>query len=178
MSDGGKRTGVGLRQRFELVTDRGDLIPVAHPNGHLVGKAGEQRFLPSNVAGRRSVFPGGRVVDLSAQGLAGQLHPVADSQDGDPQTEQFRIALRRPVFVDAGRAARKNDAFGSEFGHSLGGNVMPNDLAVNALFADSSSDQLRVLRSEVEDNNSLSGQRPAGAVDQGDLGAVGGRIGC
>ena len=37
----------------------------------------------------------------------------------------------------------------------LGGNVMSNDFAIDVLFADTTSDQLCVLGSEIENENTL-----------------------
>ena len=37
----------------------------------------------------------------------------------------------------------------------IGGDVMTNDFAVDVLFADATSDQLCVLGSEIEDENTL-----------------------
>ncbi len=48
---------------------------------------------PSDAAAGAAVLPRRGAVDLAAQGLAGQLHPVADAQHGDAQVEDLRIAL-------------------------------------------------------------------------------------
>jgi hypothetical protein len=39
--------------------------------------------------------------------------------------------------------------------HSVERNIVSNDLAVDLLFADSPSNQLRVLRAKIQDENSL-----------------------
>lgn len=76
---------------------------------------------------------------------------------GNAQFKNFRIALRRAVFVDAFGATGKDDAFGGKFGDSLGGDVVPQNLAVHVLFANAASNQLRVLRTEIQHNDSLAG---------------------
>ncbi len=158
MADRGKRTGAGLGQRFKLVTDRGNLVTVAHPDVDLGGQAFEQFVRLADLAGRRPIFATGRVVDFPTERLAGQLHAVANAQHRDAQLKDFGVASGRPGFVNAGRASRQDDAFGSEFSQSLGRNVVPQNLAVNVLFADAPGDQLRVLGTEVQHDDSLLSQ--------------------
>ncbi len=64
-----------------------------------------------------------------------QLHAVADAQHRNAELKQFRIAMRRAGFIDAGRPAGKNQSFGRNFAHPRGRDVVPHDFAVNILLA-------------------------------------------
>ena len=157
MPNGSIGTSSGLRERFKLLRDRRDLIAVAHPNFHLLGQAIKENVVVGDFALSAAVFATWRIVDLSPQSFAGQLHAVANAQHGDAEFKQLRIAFGRAVFVDTVRSARKNDAFGRQFGDSFSRDVVSQYLAVNILLAHTPSNQLCVLRSKVQDNDSLAG---------------------
>ena len=75
-----------------------------------------------------------------------------------PSSKIAGIALRCAVGVDAGRAAGKDDALGRELANALGRDVVPHDLAVDVLLAHAASDELGVLRAEVEHEHALGGE--------------------
>ena len=54
-------------------------------------------------------------------------------------------------FVDAGRAAREDDADGLHFLDALGGQIVADNLAEDVLLAHAAGDQLTVLRAKIED---------------------------
>ena len=139
---------------------------MAHPDLFGFLHTAKDRIAIDEVAHRSAVLTAGCVVDFAAEGLAGELHPVADTEDGDTQVEQSFVALRGTFFVNAVGAAREDDAFGGQFGDAFGGDVMANDLAIHILFANAAGDQLRVLRSKIEDQDALVGQ-PSGFSDGG-----------
>ena len=158
MLDRGQRAGVGGGQRQEIVGDLRHLIAVAHPDVDLVGNAGEQFVRPDDAAACPAVFAGRRALHLAAQRLAGQLHSVADAQHGQPEAEDFRIALRRARLVDAGRPAGEDDPLGGQLADPLGREVVADDLAIDVLLAHPPGDQLRVLRAEIEHQHLFVGQ--------------------
>ncbi len=49
-------------------------------------------------------------LDLAAEHVTGELHTVADAEDGDIQLEDFRIAARSAGLIDAGRPAGEDQA--------------------------------------------------------------------
>jgi hypothetical protein len=86
---------------------------------------------------------------LAAQGLGHQLHAVADAEDGEAQLEEGRVTGRGIRFVDAGRSAGKHDARGLARGQLRGGQVAAQDFAIDVELADTTRNELRVLRAEV-----------------------------
>ena len=126
------------------------LVAVAHPHVDLPRHAGEQPVRLDDAATRPAVLAGRRPLDLAAEGLAGQVQPVADAQHGHAEAEDFRVALRRARLVDAGRPAGENDPHRGQLADPRGRDVVPDDLAVDVLLADPPGDQLRVLRAEIQ----------------------------
>ena len=158
MTDGGDRAGAGRSKRFEIAGDARDLIAVRHPNFEIARQIGEE-FVRTAV-GRRghmdlgsTVLAGRRAFDLAAERFAGELHAVADAEDRDAEPKKFDVALRRAGFVDAARTAGEDDPFGRDLAESGGRDVVADDFAVDLLFADAAGDELRVLRTEVEDDD-------------------------
>ncbi len=156
VADGGHRTGIGGGQGDELIIDRGDLVAVAHPDLGLAGHADKQAVGVLNLAGGPAKLPAGRRQDLPSQGLAGQLHAVADAQDGNAQVEEGRIAARRRGNVDAGRAAGEDQAARLQLRDAGGRQVVAHDLAEDVQLAHPASDQLAVLRAEIQDQDSFT----------------------
>ena len=74
------------------------------------------------------------------------------------QGQRCRVALRRAVGIHAGRSAGEDDAFWCNLADTIGRDVVPHDFAVHMLLADSSSDELGVLRAEVENEHALGGE--------------------
>ena len=131
---------------------------MAHPYIDLVGQPGKQQVLLADLTLCRPVFSRRRVVDLATERVTGQLHAVANAKHGDAQAEQLRIASGRAFFVNAHRTARQDDPLGSQLGEPVRSDIVTEDLAVDVLVSYASGDQLGVLRSEVENNDSLPGQ--------------------
>ncbi len=104
-----------------------------------------------------AVLPRGSTFHAAAEGLARQLHAVADAQHGQSEVEDLRIALRRPGLVDARRPAGENQPFGTDLSDPLGRDIVANDLAINLLLANATGDQLGILRPEIEDEHLLAG---------------------
>ena len=103
--DGRQRAGGRAGQRQEFVAQTVHLVAMAHPDLGVIRHVGQQQVVVEHFASGPAVFAGLRPADLPSQGLAGQLHPVADAEHGDAQPEDVRIALRGGGFVDARRAA-------------------------------------------------------------------------
>ena len=104
-----------------------------------------------------AVLAGRSALHLAAQRLAGQLHPVANAQHGQAEFEDRRIALRGARLVHAGRAAGKDDPLWGQFADPCGGDVVPDDLAVDVLLPNTPGDQLRVLRTEIQNQHFFVG---------------------
>ena len=155
MADGGERAGGRSGEWHEILRDAVDLVAVAHPDIRLRGHPGEERRLVDHLTGRPPVFAGGGLPHAAAQGVACQLHAVADAEHGNPQPKQRGVAPRGSRLVDARRASREDDAPGGQIPDPLRGDVVADDLAVHVLLPNPAGDQLRVLRPEVEDEHLL-----------------------
>ena len=94
-----------------------------------------------------------------AQGLARQLHPVADPQDRDAQLEEPGVAVRRARLVDARRPAREDQRQRVQLADPLERDVVPHDPREGVPLADPPGDELDVLRAEVEDQDGPLGSR-------------------
>jgi hypothetical protein len=93
------------------------------------------------------------VVDRAAEGDGHGLVPVADPEDRDVGLEQGRVDLGRAGRIDAGRAAGQDHrswATGQDLGDR---HRRRHDLAVDVGLADPPRDELRVLRTEVDDQD-------------------------
>jgi len=94
----------------------------------------------------------------AAEGLADELHSVADAEHGNAEIEDGGVALRGAVGVNARGAAGEDDALGCQFADACGRDVVPHDLAVDVLLADAAGDELGVLGAEVENEHALGGE--------------------
>ena len=94
-------------------------------------------------------------LDLAAELRGERLHAVADAEDGRTGGQQRVADLRRARLAYRLGAAREDDALRRERRDLLGGRVERQDLAVDADFAHAPRDQLRVLATEVDDENAL-----------------------
>ena len=91
--------------------------------------------------------------DFAAELLGDQLGAVADAEDRDAEVVDRRVERRRAVDVHALRTTGQDER-GRWIGGDLGrGDAVRHDLAVHVELADPPGDQLRVLRSEVDDQH-------------------------
>ena len=129
-------------------------VAVAHPDGLLRLEPGEELGVRREVRGRTPELAASvRAFHLSAERVRHPLHAVAEAQNGDSERARVRPRHRRSLFVDALRSAREDDP----------GRVPPPDAffrlvgweddGEDAGFADPPRDQLRVLATEVEDDD-------------------------
>ena len=101
---------------------------------------------------------------FGAQRLAGGLHAVADSQDGNTQFKNPGIGSGRALLINAGGAPRENQPAGSQFPDPLDGQIMPHELRKDILFADPAGDQLGCLRTEIEHQDPLGRRGDRGGI--------------
>ena len=69
----------------------GDGVTVAHPDGQLAMEAVEQRARLADRDERRTVLVGAAGVDLAAEMMGDQLHPVADAQHGNARAQSLGL---------------------------------------------------------------------------------------
>src|SRR2546422_8670560 len=102
---------------------------------------------------RPSILPLGRRRDLPAREVGDELHAVADAEDRDAEFEQLRIGARRARVEHGVGTARENDPLGGELADEREIARRGMDLAVDVRLAHAPRDQLRVLRSVVENQD-------------------------
>ena len=134
------------------------MIAMAHPHidarlALMVAQATQQRIvrdqLHLGMAELACVGGFGRAAQLRGQGL----HAVADAQDRQATVEHLLRRFGGAVLRGGLRTARQDDALGAELRDLLRVVVPRPDFAVDADLADAASDQLRVLRAEIEDED-------------------------
>ncbi len=92
-------------------------------------------------------------LDLAAQILGHELHPVADAECGDPELEDPRVDLRRAFGVDRRRPTREDERERVPRVNGLGRDGVGHELRVHATFPNAPCDQLRVLAAEVQNEH-------------------------
>ena len=148
---------------------RGHLVAVAHPHvevlalAHLPERSDRLEDLESRVA----ILAVGCPVDGAAQQLGHELQPVADAQHRHTQLEHGAVDERRAGLLDAERAPGEDDPARSKGADLLHRHRARVDFAVHVQLANAARDQLRVLRTEIEDEDLLGMQvgqvRPSSA---------------
>ncbi len=93
--------------------------------------------------------------NLAAQLLRHGLHAVADAEHRHAELEHGRRRLVGRLLVGRHVAAREDHADGLEGAHELVANVGGMHFAVNAGLAHTPRDQLRHLRTEIENQDGL-----------------------
>ncbi len=153
---GGDRRGRGRGEGREPLRRLEDDVAVAHPAALGLGQAGEQ---PAAVIGQGQLgppeLPRLRPLDLAAEGLDHRLHPVTDPEHRDPELEQVGREGRRPRLVDRGRASGEHQPLGPALADRVGRGGRRQQLGEDPAVADPPRDQLRVLPSEVKNEDLL-----------------------
>src|SRR5262252_1459223 len=146
---------------------RGDEVAMARPDPDLVGYIVEQHRRASGTTRRLaenrdrgvSVLALRRRLDASAQRMRHQLHAVADAEHGFADVVHSRIAGRRASVRDALRATRQDDSRRIPCANLVDRRVGRPDFGVDRQLAQAPSDQLCVLRPEIQNDDGLMGQR-------------------
>ena len=156
---GGDRRIRGAGRDFEIRRQRHDLVAVAHPHGQptVDPEASEQAIgaVFDDVDVRAAELALGRGFDGAAE-LGGQrVHAIADAEHGDPGVEHLVGNAGRRDFGHGFRAAGENHSPRRECVDEFGGQVERVYLAIHPGLAHAAGDELRVLRSEVDDQQPL-----------------------
>ncbi|GAA3175163.1 hypothetical protein GCM10020255_065930 [Rhodococcus baikonurensis] len=149
-----RRDGSAITGRGHLEAGRrfGDGVAVTHPHRLRRGKSVVQQPTGYRDVGT-AVFTGAGLGNGAAEGACHGLESVADSENRDVVIEKCGIELGSTVCVDTRGPTREHNSQGV-LGHDLlDGRGVRNHLRVDLGFANSPCDQLRVLRSEVDDKN-------------------------
>ena len=83
------------------------------------------------------------------------LKPVADSQNRNIQIKDQLRRARRPFFGNGFRTARKDDATRAKLFDKLRVNIPGINFTVDARLSNTSCDELRILRTKVENKDAF-----------------------
>src|SRR5262249_32749902 len=118
--------------------------------------AGEEGVLIDHRDGRLAelaLIPGR---DPPAEARGDQLEAVADSKRGDAELEELHRNIGASGAADGVGSARQDHAGWPLRHHALAATAIASDLAIDRKLADAPRDQLRILASEVEDEDLLA----------------------
>ncbi|RMN24332.1 Cytosine deaminase [Pseudomonas coronafaciens pv. zizaniae] len=159
----GNRAARGAGQNMETVRDFGDLVAVAHPHietEHAVGidmvfDAIKQAALADDVDTGVAELAHVGACNAAAQLLGHGLHAVADAEDRYIEVE-YRLRRTRAVgFVHGLRAASEDDPTRGKFANRFVVHVVRMQFAIHTDFTHAAGDQLGVLGTEVEDQDTV-----------------------
>ncbi len=146
------RNSSAMKARGEL----GGLVAVAHPDGEGCGQSGKElRCTVFNGDFRMAVLAAGRIEHLAAEMMDDEVQSIADSQDRQAQFEQLGISGGGVSVVNRRRPAGEDEAQGLERLNLADGRGAGQHDGEDVVFADAARNQLRVLRTEVEDDDCL-----------------------
>ena len=139
---------------FETVGNFRELVAVGIPDLQRLRQFGEQRAACVLHRERAfAVFALLAFLDLAAEKLREQLHAEADAQHRHAELENIFVRQRRVLRINARRPAGQNDAARLHRGDFGGGRVEAEDGGIDVALAHAPGDDLRVLRTEIQDDN-------------------------
>jgi len=153
--NGGDGRAVGGREGAEPLGGGRDRVAVTHPTLLLAGEAVEEQAVARHAQGRLAELADARLRHRPTQLQSHELGAVADAEDRDAEVVQTGVGTRRPVDVDAHGAAAEDQPLGPAGSDLLDGEVVRDELRVDAALAHPSGDELTILRPEVEDEDGV-----------------------
>lgn len=156
--EGGDRDDVRGGRDGEALRGRRAGVAVGHPDGLLVRGALEEGGAGfRDVQRRTAVLTGAGVFDGAAEGGGHQLEAVAHAEDRDAGLEQLAVQARGALRVHRRGAAGEDDRRRVLGEHLRDRHGARHDLAVDPGLADTTGDELGVLRTEVDDQDGVGG---------------------
>ena len=152
---------IGARGGVEAVGQPPDRVAVAHPRALRLGQAVEDARAVPQGDRRRAELALALRDDLAAfEDMGHEVHPVADAEDREAPVEDRGVDQGCAGLVYARRPAGQDHADHAARCQLAGGDVVREDLAVDAGLADAARDELDVLAAEIEDRDRLA-RRPS-----------------
>src|SRR6266496_3414993 len=151
--DGGERRATGVRSDTESTWQRCYFITVTIPDIHLHAQAVKKLRPVSYLQYPGPVLAASSVADLTAEVMRHLHQAVTNSKDRDSQSKNIWINLGRTDFVNAGRAARQNDAIWLFARNGVSRSIEADNLRIDLQLTNASADDLGVLRTEIENEN-------------------------
>ena len=148
---GGVLHGIGGGDDLCAMGEVGDGVAVAHPHLRVVVEAVEEGIvLADGDEVLTPVLTGACALHLAAACMGYILRSIADSEQGQTAAETGEVHLEGLGIIDGIGRAGENDA--DDVGVVLGILVVGQHLAEGAEFADTTGDELRGLRAEIEND--------------------------
>ena len=145
------RNLVGRGNRGERVGDGGDGVAVAHPHLRSYGDVLEQRIGCVDLGQMgAAVFARGRRLDAASGGVGDELGAVADAEHRQLAAQTRKLRAESFFIIDRERRAGEDHA--DDRWIVVRKLVVGQDFAILTELAHTASDELRGLRSEVEND--------------------------
>ncbi len=137
----------------------GDEVAMTGPDAQVGRQRAEKprRARPCTLTAAKPNSRCGDGRDLTAEHVGHQLHAVADAQRRQPELEHTRVAFRCIVLGHALRTAGEDEADRLLCADGLERRIERQDLGIHRQLTQPSSNQLRELRAEIENENRLVG---------------------
>ncbi len=148
-------TVIRLCDRMETFRAHAALPCMAHPAGGFGFHAFQNSCPVRHSDGHPAIFPLRGTLNLTAQHLTGQLHPVADAQNRHSLRIDRGIAVRRIRVADTGRTAGEDNACRMVCRNLLCRDAPRHHFRIHVVFSYTPGNELRVLSSEVQNQDLL-----------------------
>src|SRR3989449_3199833 len=150
---GCERRAAGARSDAKPTRQRCYFVTVTVPDVHLFSQAVKKLRPVSYIQYPGPVLTASGVAHLTAEVMRHLHQTVTNSKNRDSQVKNLWINLWRTVFVNAGLAARQNDAVWLFPRTNVGRSIKAGNLLINLQLTNTPTDDLGVLRTEIEDEN-------------------------
>ena len=155
MANGREGGMAAARNDLETRREGQHAIAMTHPD-HVFALAiepPEEGVIPLDLQMGASVFAIFRRLHLSAQSQDQQLKPVADAEDGNAQFEDSGVDIRGTLLEYARGPAGEHDPSRIKILQRIQGHIAGVNLAIDMEFTNPPRNQLRILRTEVQNQD-------------------------
>ena len=131
-------------------------VAVAHPHVLVEVLIGKQNGIALNFSEQgRAVLASARGGDRPAEGLRDCLEAVAQTEYRNTRLEERGVKFRGAVGIHGAGTAGEDERFGVLRENFARAHGVRDDLGVNVRFADPARDELRVLRTKIDDEDRI-----------------------
>ena len=131
-------------------------VAVAHPHVLVEVLIGKQNGIALDFSEQgRAVLASARGGDRASKGLRDCLEAVAQAEHRNTRVEESGVEFRGAVGIHGAGAAGEDERFGVLREDFARAHRVRDDLGVNVRFADPARDELRVLRTKIDDEDRI-----------------------
>src|SRR5204863_2299413 len=143
----------------------GEFVSVRIPDLKRVGQILEQWARGvADGQGAFAEFPFLPRLDLAVEKVRQELNAVTDAENRNAELEDAFVRQGRFRGIDAGWSAGKDQPARFEGGDFLHGRVVAENAGINVALADATRDDLRILGTEIENDNLLVHRKRRGSL--------------